>query len=292
MNKQSIVLWSLIISYCLLGQYAFANNEDIYGDCRQSTVGWYKAYTNIYPESLILLAQNNLQKYCCKNKTPYLTEQQQSACKDNKSEYYVDSPRLYDHLIDVGMRYLDGDETLQYKTSQWAVVLDTKGKERREFVTQYGDTPTGRIPLELQQKYTEYRGTMIEDFEIWDSISTSCEESKGRFDTTNTARNTTSLSKKYFVMCELSSCMVDGKKNNRINACHSLVTQRIIWERDYVQWLLLYQSSLGLSTNFEAYAWYINHDMFTALLEKIVMMSKWLGFVNNKVNEMTRMCSA
>jgi hypothetical protein len=87
--------------------------------------------------------------------------------------------------------------------------------------------------------------------------------------------------------------MVDGKKNNRISACQSLVTQRIIWERDYVQWLLLYQSSLGLATNFEAYAlWYINHDKFDTLLEKIVMMSKWLGFVNNKVNEMTKVCSA
>jgi hypothetical protein len=48
--------------------------------------------------------------------------------------------------------------------------------------------------------------------------------------------------------------MVNGQKNNRIAACQSMVTERIIGERNYVQWLLLHQSTLALATNFEAYA--------------------------------------
>jgi len=55
----------------------------------------------------------------------------------------VDSPRLYDHLIDVGMRYLDGDSELQYPKNGPKKILDKKGKERREFVTAYGEKITG-----------------------------------------------------------------------------------------------------------------------------------------------------
>jgi hypothetical protein len=55
------------------------------------------------------------------------------------------------------MRYLDGDETLQYTDNNNEITLDKKGAERRQFVETYGDDPAGRIPLELQSKYTEYR---------------------------------------------------------------------------------------------------------------------------------------
>lgn len=279
---------SIIITCTVSLQYSFASNEDNYGDCKNSTVWWYLWYTSIYPKELITVAQNNLKQYCCTYKKPYLTVEQSEQCKEQISDYYVDSPRLYDHLIDVGMRYLDGDSNLQYAQAP----LDTKWKERREWVTEYGNTPTGRVPLELTNKYTTYRGTMIEDFDILDSSKT-CESRKIQFETYNNTRDTLSLAKKYFILCELNSCMVNGQKNNRISACQSLVTERIIGERNYVQWLLLHQGTLALATNFEAYALgHINHDKFTKLLEKIVMMSKWLGFVNNKVNEMTRMCSA
>jgi len=276
----------------MLLQDSFASDEDNYGDCQNSTVLWYLWYTSIYPTELIGIAQNNLKQYCCKYKKLYLTTEQSEQCKKKIADYYVDSPRLYDHLIDVGMRYLDGDETLQYKDSNSKVILDTKWKERRDSITKYWDKPTWWIPLELQSKYTQYRWTMIEDFDIIDS-SKDCEDRIIKFDEYNKTRDTLSLGKKYFLLCELNSCMVNGQKNNRISACQSMVTERITAERNYVQWLLLHQSTLALATNFEAYAlWYINHDKFTKLLEKIVMMSKWLGFVNSKVNEMTKMCSA
>ena len=75
---------------------------------------------------------------------------------------------------------------------------------------------------------------MIEDFDILDSLKT-CETRKTKFETYNTTRNTLSLAKKYFVLCELNSCMVNGQKNNRIFTCQSMVTERIIGERNYVQ---------------------------------------------------------
>lgn len=282
--SHSIIITCTIVVSIL--QYWFANNEDIFWDCKNPIIWWYAKYTSLYPEKLIEIAQQHLTAYCCTSKKEYLNTT--TICENITSDSYVDSPRLYDHLIDLGMRYLDGDSDLQYSQAP----LDTKGKERRNFVNEYGNNPTGWIPLELQNKYTQYRGTMVEDFDIIESWK-SCEQRAKVFSEYNQNRNNISLAKKYFVICELSSCMVNGEKNNRISACQSLVTERITGERNYVQWLLLHQGTLALATNFEAYAlWHINHDMFTALLEKIVMMSKWLGFVNNKVNEMTKMCSA
>jgi hypothetical protein len=75
---------------------------------------------------------------------------------------------------------------------------------------------------------------MIEDFDIIDS-SKDCEDRIIKFDEYNQNRDTLSLAKKYFVLCELNSCMVNGQKNNRIAACQSMVTERIIGERNYVQ---------------------------------------------------------
>lgn len=75
---------------------------------------------------------------------------------------------------------------------------------------------------------------MIEDFDIIDSTK-DCEKRDVKFAEYNKNRDTLSLAKKYFVLCELNSCMVDSTKNNRISACQSLVTERIIGERNYVQ---------------------------------------------------------
>lgn len=283
----------IIIMSIYLAWSVFAiNNLNDYGDCRNLTFPDNKY--SIYNEELTSIARNNLRSYCCKNKKTIIIDSEEVKCKNTLSENYVDSPRLYDHLIDVGMRYLDGDERLQYADPiSNKKPLDKRWKERRDFTKNYGETISWRVPLELQQKYIEYRWIMTEDFGIWESNSQSCNDSKARFESIQKNRGTLSLSKKYFTLCEISSCMVDDGKNNRISACQSLVTQRIIWERNYVQWLLLYQSNLWLSTNFEAYAlWYINHDKFNSLLKKIVMMSKWLWFVNSKVNEMTKVCSA
>jgi hypothetical protein len=267
-----------IVSVCFWQNLSIQGNCDINDKKKIWSLGF--SFNNVYPEQLVTVAQQHLNTYCCiKNK--------QQNCKNGNSDYYVDSPRLYDHLIDIGMRYIDWDTSLQYPNTS----IDVKWKERRDFVSQYGDTVTGRIPKELQDKYQQYRGTMLEDFDIIESTK-SCEERKSQIEEYNNNRNNISLAKKYFIICEISSCISDWTKNNRIKECQSLATQRILWERNYVQGLLLYQWTLALATNLEAYAiWHINHDKFSKLLEKIVMMSKWLWFINSKVSEMTKVCS-
>jgi hypothetical protein len=286
--KKLIILWLSAVGILSLGQYAYA---DI-GNCQDrntSVVVWrYDTYQNMYPAWLIAIAQKNLKRYCCKYEfldSPSTKE----ACERDDTNTYIESPRLYDHLVDVGMRYIDGEEVLQYPW--WAV--DTKWKEWRKLVTEFWSNQNGGIPLDLRAKYAKAWGSATQHL-YTDYRKTSCQDSKTRFVEYDSGRNDAlTLTQKYFILCEVSSCIVDETKNRYIWVCKQMVEQKIKAENSYVQLLLIHQWAMALQNNFDAYAiWYVTHEKFWRLLEKIVMMSKWLWFINDKVSEMTKTCSS
>ena len=69
--------------------------------------------------------------------------------RDDADQY---ANQVFDHLIDVGFRYLDGVKSLQYE----GAALDKKGTERREKINAYGENPNGAIPLAIMNDYTTY----------------------------------------------------------------------------------------------------------------------------------------
>lgn len=121
-----------------------------------------------------------------------------------------------------------------------------------------------------------------------------CDQSLQRFSQWDSQRSSLPLSKKYVAVCEVSNCLAyNRKQSSQYNACTDLAAQRIIQEDQYVQAVIIHQEQQALSTTFNAYArGYLNQHRLDALLEKIVMMAKGMGFVDNKVPELTRMCSA
>ncbi len=76
---------------------------------------------------------------------------------------------------------------------------------------------------------------MIEDRDTSLSQFESCEASRKRFEEYNTKRDEISLTKKYFAICEVASCISSRTKNTLINPCQDLVAQRLISERNSVQ---------------------------------------------------------
>ena len=102
---------TIIMSVYLESSVFAIDNGNDYGNCRN--LPFPDSEYSIYNKELTSIARNNLRSYCCKNKKTLIIDSE-IQCKNTLSETYVDSPRLYDHLIDVGMRYLDGDEKLQY----------------------------------------------------------------------------------------------------------------------------------------------------------------------------------
>ncbi len=106
----------LLLTLLTIG-YTFAqerNSEDIIGDCDELVLSKdYNSYNRLYPSALIDRARKNLGAFCCTHRKIYVPNNA-VICKEKLSDEYPYSPRLYDHLIDVGFRYLDGDSDLQY----------------------------------------------------------------------------------------------------------------------------------------------------------------------------------
>ncbi len=282
MKKIIPLLIGIILS---IGQYTYAT----IGNCQDiSSISEYDIYANIYSRSLFTIARKNLKSYCCKYKFANI-ESTIEDCEKDKTDTYVESPRLYDHLVDVGMRYIDGEQTLQYP---WAAI-DKKWQEWRKIITDFWSNPNGGIPLDLRNKYVNRWGGGTQELNInyW---MESCTKSKSRFERYNNERDTTlTLTQKYFIICELSSCIANNTKNTSIVSCRQMAQQRTQFESNYVQALLIQQWTMALQTNFNAYAiWYVTHEKFWQLLEKIMMMSRGLWFINDKVSEMTKTCSS
>lgn len=251
----------------------------------------YSIFTSVYPQSLITTAQKNHWNYCCAKHPNTTPPEMDQYCADNKLKAgtYADSPWLYDHLVDVGFRYLDGVPELQYE----GAVVDTKWWERKTTISEAWSNPYGAIPLDIMNKYKTYRWDRTKSFEIMQSQQQTCPDSITRFEEYNRTWNTLPLAQKYFIICELSSCMANAQKNAFLPYCQQLAKERVINEDDYVQALLITQWQQALQTNFDVYARsYMNHQRLNELLVKFVTMAKGIGFVDNKVPEMTRMCSA
>ena len=288
---KKILLWSLIWSMALWSVTFGESTQAV--ECMEQYMPvvstTYAQFTKIYPSSLLKIAQQNHKNYCCKYHNDLTSSSVDTFCADNPTTTYVDSPWLFDHLIDVGFRYLDGLEDLQYDGAD----VDTKAKEWREKIIELASDPNGAVPLQILSDYTTYRWNRKTDLNIVQSQDVSCSDSLQRFARYNAERDSLPLTQKYYIICELSSCMASNQKNTFLTVCQAAAQKRVLQEDDYVQWVLVYQWQQSLNTTFNAYARsYMNHNKLNTLLEKIVTMAKWLWFVDSKVPEMTRMCSA
>ena len=287
--KKNITLYVLLV-FLIVWSSSFAQAPEAV-ECRvfnSVLQNWYETFLSIYPVRLTQTAQKNHRNYCCKyhdNITPLAMD---AYCVENSTDDYIDSPWLYDHLVDVGFRYLDGVKDLQYDDTP----TDIQGTQRREKITEIWSNPIGAIPLSILSQYKEYRWDRNKDLEIVQSQTQTCQDSVVRFKKYNQDRETLPLSQKYFVICELSSCMASNEKNALLPHCQNLALERTLQEDTYVQGVIVYQGEQALQTSFNGYARsYINHKRLNTLLEKIVTMAKWIWFVDSKVPEMTRMCS-
>lgn len=305
----SVLILLIWLWWAVSAQQDSASQSQIWWACPTVTMpvqaffGDLSTYTDLYPSDLLAIAQRNRSNYCAAN---YIRHRQfegfesslQLYAKDNPTDHYIDSPYLFDHIVDVGMRYIDGDEKYQYKwmwsNAPWAS-LDPQWVERRIIATEFGLQLGGGIPLVLTESYNKFRWA-------WWLLSTAtttetCVASQSRLKSYNTDRATLTFPQKYATLCERSTCLLYGNKWNeatkKLTSCLDMTQTRILQEQAYVQWIITYQGTQMTKTMIE---WYVHQsltrDRFDKLFTKIVMMVKGLQFINDKVPEMTRMCSA
>ncbi len=299
-SKTGITILLLTIVSC--GFFTSAAESD--GDCK--SVFSRQNISNegiIYPDQNIKIAINNLKSYCCEH---YSEDLGIEKCTDTviNNKNYANSNRIYDHLIDIGFRSLDGNPNLEYPLQK----EDENWKARYTRLNTKATDPKGVIPFVLRDRYGRYRGFQQNgrtDYNLHEFSS--CENNAKQYTRYKEIRNQEPnlsetenktqwiwLASKYMITCHIARCIIKGGQyNSNFSSCKQLALQRIQSETNYIQILMIQQGLLWLTTNFNAYTqWYMIQWQFGPLLEQIQSMNQWLETINNKVGDFTRTCSS
>jgi hypothetical protein len=163
---------------------------------------------------------------------------------------YAHSPYLYDHLIDVAWRALDGTQALQYP----GATLNAKGKEWRTFINEAGNLGQGTQPRLILETFRNQR--------IYSDSQTNLQECN----TFQGIKTQMGLAEDYKAVCALSQCISQsilegnggipnlsaGRKVNPeivgLRACQTLANQRFHQEVQLVKAQMMQTSSRMLKT--------------------------------------------
>lgn len=113
-------------------------------------------YSAVYPAEAIGKALDNLKVYCCAH-PQLVSEKDKASCKNIDTKRKVpESPYLYDHLVDIGMRRLDAfpNDALRY-----GLAPDPTGKKRGDIITAAGESKDGVTAKSIMDDYPTYRST-------------------------------------------------------------------------------------------------------------------------------------
>lgn len=158
MSKKYILtrMISLILIY---GGVSRVVASDVPADCRPEfkravTLGQYYQYTNIFSPELRAIADHNQRNYCCLH-FPGANPANDTYCDTKKTSVFMDSPWLYDHMIDVGFRFLDGIPELQYNPNKIPKkkLVDKQAFEWRSYIETKMLNQEGSPSIELDQEY-------------------------------------------------------------------------------------------------------------------------------------------
>lgn len=203
-----------------------------------------EAFGDAYPVENARVAATHLLAYCCEKKWTNAEDCAGAGLATvlPGSLLYAESPYLYDHLIDVGFRRLDGDEATQYPDAK----LDDAGKTRRKNIRDYATATNGVIPRIILEQYGMA-------WEVEKSIPYSSETNPD-FKTISKNRSTYGLKNKYFTTCYLAQYINNGfisahdvresttvGNTDLYNSCIRLANTVIEKEFNYVKFVMIQQ---------------------------------------------------
>lgn len=155
MKKTSL---GIIISMIAMIGGAFA--DDTLNDCNivteKEAIGSMRLYSimnysGVLPQEAFAKAILHLQAYCCNQKKIQCSATLVKKLPPEKT--YPQSPYLFDHLIDVTMRRLDGvPGKLVYD-----LPVDKAGKTRRDAITKLANNTNGEQASTVKEEFIKYR---------------------------------------------------------------------------------------------------------------------------------------
>jgi len=102
---------------------------------------------DLFPEEAVERTTKNLRSFCCEQNILRNTATTKT-CDDAdipSNGYFPQSTYLFDHIVDIMLRRLDGNEDLIYPD----VPVYEIGKQWRDGIRKYSMTPAGVTPIEL-----------------------------------------------------------------------------------------------------------------------------------------------
>ncbi len=249
--------------------------------------------SQMYPKEDVQIAIDHLIYFCCENwyaKKSKHCPPQDGDWKLLESKLYAQSPYLYDQILDIWLRRLDGDMNAQYEEA-W---LDKVGRERRERIRTASQLTNWLIPKTVIEKYKYLRKPWADDDDGFSSNNiTIISEKWEKY----------WLKNRYFAMCYISDYIesvinsdidIDDKikTQKQTKKCFWLVDEIIQQEFAYMKWVMIQQWARLVSHNMKTYTdEYFTRWRLQPVLEKFANMQAMFLMINQKVNEWTNQCT-
>lgn len=269
---------------------------------------WNQKFWNIMPTQAVNVAQDHLRTFCCKKKL--LTDP--SSCT-NLDEVYLESPFLFDHILDIYLRRLDAFE----KTDSTDDLLydldpDIQWRERRKFVVQVGQDPEGNAPMKIYDQYRKYWKLSLENSQNM-PIRDGGREYRAEYLHTPSVKvinndfNNWNLVNKYSNACEIVamiyfqlqgkiSVLYDGEDysvyDRWYTSCRQLIQERIQKENFYTKMMIWHQGNLLIKNYLHSYLTQIFvQQNLVKLQEKLAQLVRFMDDVNRSTVKITSSCS-
>ena len=250
-------------------------------------------YTNLFPEDARIQALTNLKAYCCEKNIL-----DKEDCKDEVFLYpYPESPFLFDHLLDVGMRRLDA-------TAMYDLEPDMVGKEWRDSIREAAIDVDGKFASSIDEKYKKYRTLDKSDYSLsFDTLAKSQKlvEDRNVMLNLNIKYSSATLYQRYWEQCWIAYVLyrdVRGhyKKNFLIDdwfpICKEVVANRISNELEYTKTLVLQKSTKVLTDNIHVYLYdYFSKNRLMNLQETIFAIADLFTTIAKSFPWWTSECS-
>lgn len=305
---------TLIVSIIVISSiFNISSAEDNKNDCQIFAIlnyndnKWFKIVNdsmnedwerlqNITDKDSLNTAILNLKKYCCyHSNTTWWPDITSKTCQEDSEHFNdnsLDSPYLFDHLLDITMRRLnwltwknDIYKTMTLGDSKW---YDNKWLERRQLINKHAESITWDNPQEIIDDYSKFwsqsplakwydinhnvhtnfldkdRGDFLDYIKWWkwdESINIlealKNYEERTLYDRYNNACAITEilyaiLSKNWF-----SEDIREIRKLN--NECHKIVASQISSEVEYTSLVIKRSSNLFLSNYINGYISYLEN---------------------------------
>jgi hypothetical protein len=219
-------------------------------------------YDAIVTSGALAKSFENLKKYCCQHEKNMIGNER---CKSfNNGINFPESAYLYDHLIDVGFRILDGRSDLSY-----GINPDEIGKAWRDFITKAAEEKDGTTPQVILDMYKKY----------WVTRKTLPGDKTGFIQNYNDVTQV-SLKDKYFNLCQImkeiynqlpeKNIVIGDNEESFYAKCQSLAEKRISDEYLYTKVIISKKSNELLHTTTQAFLQnYFIQDKMAVLINTI-----------------------